>query len=141
MAAEDAASRNEAYLRDPLAEAQRAGRTEEHPAALLGEAHRVCVVGRKDFKKPVQCARCRRVWACPVAEDFRHTDPEDAGFAFACKRLYKAYIRPPAKLPMLTQGVRGYRRRYQRPAEGHVLRRAVPVLKASSSVFASEKRP
>jgi hypothetical protein len=148
MAAEDAASRrNEAYLRDPsLAEAQRAGRTEEHLAALLGEAHRVCVVGRKDFKKLVHkkggaLPTCMGFWL--AAEDFRHTDPEDAGFAFACKRLYKAYIRPPAKLPMLTQGVRrDIEDAINDPQKDMYCAAQSLVLKVLfSSVFASEKRP
>ena len=78
-------------------------------AALLGEAYRVCVVARKDFKKRVNqrggaLPTCVGFWL--AAEDFRHTDPKDAGFAYACKRIFKAYIRPPAKLLMLTQGVR-----------------------------------
>jgi hypothetical protein len=148
MAAEDAQSRqSEAYFRDPsLAKAQRLGRTEEYLEALLGEAYRVSVVARKDFKMLIHkkggaLPTCLGFWL--AANDFRHTDPEDAGFAFACKRLYKAYIRPPAKLPMLTQGVRKeIEDAINDPHKDMYCAAQSLVLKVLfTSVFASSKKP
>ena len=148
MAQEDADSRRtEAFFRDPgLLQAQRLGRTEDHLAALLGEAYRVCVVARKDFKKRVNqrggaLPTCVGFWL--AAEDFRHTDPKDAGFAYACKRIFKAYIRPPAKLPMLTQGVRkDIEDAINDPQENMYAAAQKLVLKVLfTSVFNSSKQP
>jgi hypothetical protein len=112
MAFNDAlSSQAEALYRDPdLAEALRIGKTGTHLASLLSEQSQVSSVGRRQFKQfvgakggalPTLLSFFMAVAHFRALEDDDHPD-----FAPSCKRINKKYIKPPSKLPMLTQGIR-----------------------------------
>lgn len=110
LAKEDAQARAlEAIRRDPWGEWSVAhGMTKQHMDALLTENNPISSKGRKAFKTFVKeeggQVDALAFWL--AAQDLKKLGTQDGSYFHACRRIYKHYIRPTNKLPMLTQGLR-----------------------------------
>jgi len=113
MTANDSLSlKAEMLFRHPdLREAMRIGKTPEFLEALLCEVSLVCESGRKSFKQHTK----RKGGALPTllaffteVQKFRTLEggSDHPVFVVSLKHLNKKFIKPPSKLPMLTQGIR-----------------------------------
>lgn len=98
----DTFARNPSLVQDAIL-----GRTLGQLSLLLNDSMYCSATARNQFKHYIKSESLRDALAfCLAINDFNQTNPTDPAFMHAARRIYKGYIRPVAKLPMLTQSIR-----------------------------------